>query len=189
MPRLASERTRPALSKTACTASRARAWSSVKSSSARVGSPAPERPSPTRAGVSARKSPIGRCGGFISLGRDGSLAQPDRIVRCALPAASGRARKLDQVVGDHRRADQPLDVALAKAAERELPENPLVIAEHTDLPEDVAQHDQAPADIRPAPELVGHRHLDAPGVGVVALILVACEKLLGLVGSFHAAAS
>ena len=37
----------------ACTASRARAWSSVKSSSASVGRLAPARPSPTRAGVSS----------------------------------------------------------------------------------------------------------------------------------------
>ncbi len=52
-----------ATSKAACTASRARAWSSVKASKASVGMLAPARPSPTRAGVSSRKASSGRSGG------------------------------------------------------------------------------------------------------------------------------
>src|SRR5260370_42485176 len=116
---------------------------------------APARPSPTRAGVICRKRssvPVGAVGGFMiaSFGRDRSLAQPDRIVRCVLLTARGQARELDQMVRDHRRADQALDVTALEPAQREFPECFTVVAEYAHLPEDIAQHDEAAPDIGPA---------------------------------------
>ncbi len=69
-------------SKAAWTASRARAWSSVKSSSASVGRLAPARPSPTRAGVSSRRSVSerdGGAGGFVTDYSAGTEASRSRI--------------------------------------------------------------------------------------------------------------
>jgi hypothetical protein len=63
-------------------ASRARAWSSVKASSASVGRLAPERPSPTRAGVSSRKASSERDGGagvFMGFYSAGTEASRSRI--------------------------------------------------------------------------------------------------------------
>src|SRR5882757_8248401 len=106
----------PATSEAAWTASRARAWSSVKESSALVGRLAPDRPRPTRAGVSCRRSASewnNGAGAVVMLlfGGNGSLAQPDRIVRRVLPAGGGCARERNQMVRDQRRRDQTLDVA------------------------------------------------------------------------------
>ena len=87
---------------------------------------------------------------------------------------------------DRGRTDQPLEIAATKPSQRELPEHFSVVAEHTDLPEDVPEHDQGALDIGPALLLGRHRHLDPLRVGVVALILVARVELFGLVGDFHA---
>src|SRR4051812_6720249 len=115
---------------------------------------APARPSPTRAGVISLRWLSGRDGGtgafmLALLGGNRGLAQPDRIVRCALLTARGCTREHDQMVGDHRRTDQALDVALPQPPQREFPEYLPVVAEHADLPEDIAQHDQRAPYIGP----------------------------------------
>src|SRR5882672_11134208 len=148
---------------------------------------APARPSPTRAGVSSRKSLSGRDGGagvfmLALLGGDRGLAQPDRIVRCVLLTARRRAREYDQMVRDHGRTDQALDVALPQSPQGKFPERLPVVAEHPDLPENIAQHDQAAPDIGPAFRLRADRHFQPPGVGVLALMLIACEQSLRLIG-------
>src|ERR1700710_262450 len=115
----------------------------MNSSSACVGRLAPARPSPTRAGVRCRKShkDRGGAGVFTGLfGRNGPLAQPYRIIRCILLAARSVAREHDQMMRDQDRTDEIFDLAACKPAPREFPEVPFVVAEHPDLPEDVAQH-------------------------------------------------
>src|ERR1700760_3805175 len=141
-PRSPKPCNRPSTSHGACTASRARAWSSVKSSSALVGKLEPARPSATRAGVSPRKRSgvIGAPDLVRSFGRDGGLAQPHGIIRCVLPATRSSAGEHDQVMRNHDRGNQVLDLAADKTPQREFPELDLVIAENADLPEYVSQH-------------------------------------------------
>src|SRR5882757_2335112 len=96
---------------------------------------APTRPSATRAGVSSRRTSSGRDGGagvFMSalLGGDRGLAQPDRIVRCVLLTARRSTCEHDQMVRDHGRTDQALDIALPQSPQCEFPERLPVVAEH-----------------------------------------------------------
>ncbi len=63
-----------------------------------------------------------------------------------------------------------------------------VVAEHADFPENIAQHDQAAPDIVPAFLFRADRHFQPVGVGILALILIAREQLLGLIGDLHALA-
>src|SRR2546421_9115232 len=107
------------------------------------------------------------------LGRNRGLAQPDRVVRRVLLASGRRTRELDQMMRDRGRTDQSLEIAAPEPPDRELPEYAPVVAEHADLPEDIAQHDQRAPDVGPGLQFRRDRHLDAVGVGVVALILVA----------------
>src|SRR5476651_2345469 len=152
---------------------------------------APARPSPTRAGVSSRRRFSERddgAGAFVSslLGRDRRLAQPDRIVRCVLLTARSLAREYDQVVRNHCPTDQALELAMPPSSPPTLPASLLVVAEHADFRENIAQHDQTAPDIGPALHLGADRHFQPIGVGVFALVLIARKEFLRLVGGFHA---
>src|SRR5260221_5486988 len=134
---------------------------------------APARPSATRAGVRSRRCFSERDGGALVsslLGRDGGLAQPDRVVRRVLLTARGRARELDQVVRNHSRTDEALEVATTYSSQRKLPERLLVVAEHADFPENIAQHNQTAPDVGPAFHLGADRHFQPIGVAVIALV-------------------
>src|SRR3954447_4188663 len=101
--------------------------------------------------------------------------------------ARGGAGEHDQMMRDHRDGDEVLDLAAPELAPGEAPERPPVVAEHPDLPDDLAHHDETALDARPALHLVADGHLDAPGMGVVALMLVARKQPLRLIRHVHAA--
>src|ERR1700754_1296573 len=103
--------------------------------------------------------------GHWLFGRYRCLAQPYRIVRRVLLTLRRIAGEHDQMMRDQHGADEIFDLAARKPPQRELPEVPFVVAEHADLPEDVAQHGQAELDIRPGRLLRG-AHVEALRVGL-----------------------
>ena len=91
-------------------------------------------------------------------------------------------------MGDHGGANQAFQVATPQTSQRELPEHFAVVAEHADLPENLAQHNQSALDIGPAFLFGAHRHPQLVGIGEIALILVTRVQSFGLVGDLHASA-
>src|SRR5260370_29840305 len=91
-------------------------------------------------------------------------------------------------MGDQGRADQAFQIATPQTPQRKLPEHLAVVAEYTDLPENLAQHDQSELDIAPVLLFRAHRHLQLVGIGEIALILVARVESFGLIGDLHASA-
>src|SRR5260370_12009369 len=87
---------------------------------------------------------------------------------------------------DHGGADQAFQVATPQAPQRKLPEHLAVVTEYTDLPENLAQHDQPALDIGPALLFRAHWRLQLVGIGEIALILVTRVQFLGLIGDLHA---
>src|SRR5271154_6678918 len=79
-----------------------------------------------------------------------------------------------------------LKLPTRKTGENELPECRAIIATHAELPEDLAQHDQAAANIAWGISLPAERATQAMRQRLAHLIFVALEKPLGFIGPFHA---
>src|ERR1700712_4203045 len=97
------------------------------------------------------------------------------------------AREHYELMRDHDRADEIFNLSPRKAPQGEFPEFDSVVAEHSDLPENLAKHGQAHLDVAPR-SLLRRTGLQPLRISFANLIFEALENLVGLKGASHAGA-